>query len=104
MQPPKYLELYYNELTRQDTSKEPRNIFTPAPGHCESGDEDVLPGVVEVGEMAGGGGAAEVEIPVEVQEGAPLSDCGLIKTFIPSPGVSKKETAPQGRRPSGAGI
>ena len=38
----------------------------------ESGDEDVLPVVVEVGEMAGGGGAAEVEIPVEVQEGAVL--------------------------------
>lgn len=36
----------------------------------ESGDEDVFPVVVEVGEMAGGGGVAEVEIPVEVQEGA----------------------------------
>ena len=38
----------------------------------ESGDEDVLPVVVEVGEMAGGGGAAEVESLVEVQEGAVL--------------------------------
>lgn len=42
----------------------------PDPVYCESGDEDVLPVVVEVGEMAGGGGVAEVEIPVEVQEGA----------------------------------
>ena len=38
----------------------------------ESGNEDMFPVVVEVGEMASGGGAAEVEISVEGQEGAVL--------------------------------
>ena len=41
--------------------------FRHLPGVWESGNEDVLPVVVEVGEMTGGGGVAEVEILVEVQ-------------------------------------
>ena len=53
--------------------RKPEKSVTSVTGWCwKSGDEDVLPVVVEVGEMAGGGGAAEVEIPVEVQEGAVL--------------------------------
>ena len=53
-----------------------RNILTPGPGCCESGDEDVFPVVVEVGEMAKPGSKV----------------------------CREQKNAPQGSRPSGAGL